>query len=368
MRSLRMSLFAVLPAAAVVLNGCSPPTVDAAEGDERVTLSIVSGFPTTHSNNDGLWMFQERLEENAPWIELDFKGGPELMDPTLLVEGASSGAFDAVSLPGDYYVDQLPAMEIPRFTPYTPMEEREEGILDIYDRIHRDQLGVTYLGRSVSGMPQVLLVTSPMETPDLAGRSIRTSSAMSAFVRHINGVPVDLPGDEVYTAIERGVVSGATWASVGPSSLGLEEVVAYDLAPRFYESVANIVINEDTWDSLDEETQRALEYTMAEVEPEIFTHYLETSQAETAEWRAAGVEQNELAGPEAERLMEIAYRDGWEELDWDTILVTTPDAADLKAEYEAGLEGDLFDVVPGGSDIDETEEIGEEVSDEYVAD
>lgn len=338
----------------LALASCAKPpeTVTKVQDRPEVVLTFASSFAASHANNDGLWMFEERLEENAPWIDVDFRGGPEIMTPSLLIEGVSAGAIDAAVLPGDYYVDQLPAMELARFTPYTPMEERENGVVEIYDRIHREQLGVTYLGHLISGMPQVILLRNPTDGASLAGRSIRTSSATSDTVEALGGVPVDLPGGEVYTGLERGVVDGASWASVGPESLGLHEVVEYDLSPRFYESVGNLVINERRWDSLDQETRQAIDETMAEIEPEIFDHYVETARTETATWRDAGVQEQELSERDAERLMEIAYVDNWDGLDWDRINTTSPAAPELRRAFERGRGEDLSESVPGGADID----------------
>lgn len=361
-KSQKLSIGALL-ATALILVGCSTSTENEAtsEGPAPVTLTLASSFATSHSNNDGLWMFLENLEENAPWITVDFKGGPEVIHPNLLIEANSAGVVDMAHLPGDYYVNQLPAMDVPRFSPFTPMEERENGIRKIYDEIHRDQLGLTYLGHTVSGMPQVLLVDTPLDGADLQGKSMRTSTATSYIVERLGGIPVDLPGGEVYTALERGVVDGASWASVGPASLGLEAVVNYDVAPRFYESVANLVMYEKTWENLEEETQEALTRTITETEPAIFNHYLRTNLEETAVWNAAGVEENKLPDDAAERLLQLAYHDAWRDLDWDSIIDATPDAARLKAAYEAEFTGDLTGVVPGGYNSEVTRNILKEM-------
>lgn len=353
MRKLQKTSLAALLASVLLVTGCSATAEDAGgeaptDGPTPVTLTLASSFATNHSNNDGLWMFVEKLEENAPWITVDFKGGPEVIHPNLLIEATSAGVVDMAHLPGDYYVNQLPAMDVPRFSPFTPMEERENGIREIYNEIHQDQLGLTYLGHTVSGMPQVILVDTPLEGADLEGKSIRTSTATSYIVEGLGGIPVDLPGGEVYTALERGVVDGASWASVGPASLGLEAVVNYDVAPRFYESVANLVMYGHTWENLEEETREALTRTIAETEPEIFQHYLKTNLEETAVWNEAGVEENQLSEEGSERLLELAYHDAWEDLDWESIIAATPDAERLKAAYEAEFTGDLTEVVPGG--------------------
>lgn len=363
MRRMSKAPVAGIAATMLVLTGCTAPQEEAApsDGPAPVTLTLSSSFATTHTNNDGLWMFVENLEENAPWITVDFKGGPEVIHPNLLIEATSAGVVDMAHLPGDYYVNQLPAMDVPRFTPFTPMEERENGVREIYDDIHRDQLGLTYLGHTVSGMPQVILVDSPIDDVDLRGKSIRTSAATSYVVESMGGVPVDLPGGEVYTALERSVVDGASWSSVGPSSLGLEEVVDYDVAPRFYESVANLVMYERTWENLEPETQRAITDTIVETEPQVFRHYLQTNLDETDQWREAGVERNELPDQASQRLLEIAYQDAWDDLDWDSIITATPDAERLKAAYEREFTGDLTEVVPGGSNAEATQRILKEM-------
>lgn len=357
MRMIR-AVAATLLSAPLFLSACAAATnsADNTEGPTPVTLTMASSFNSTHSNNDGMRMFLENLTENAPWITIDYKGGPEVMAPNVLIEGVSAGVFDLASLPGDYYVDQMPAMHIPRFTPYTPMEERELGIVDIYDEMHRDQLGITYLGHTVSGMAQVVLLDQPLTEANLHGQSIRTSSATSGIVEGLGGVPVDLPGGEVYTGLERGVVDGATWASVGPSSLGLQEVVNYHLAPRFYESLANLVMHEDTWEDLEPETQEAITQAITETEPDIFEYYLNQVITETEEWEAAGVKENALSPDQADKIFQLAYRDQWEALDWDGILATTPDAIKLKEAYEEGLKGDLSSAVPGGSSIEQIHE------------
>lgn len=366
MRGSLLHQAALFTTAAFLLSGCSSDTsaTNTATERESVTLSLATGFNESHANNDGVWMFVNNLEETAPWITIDYKGGPELMAPDVMIEGVSAGIFDLASLPGDYYVNQLPAMEVPRFTPYSPMEERELGINKIYDEMHRDQLGVTYLGHTVSGIPQVLLLNSPVTEASLQGKSLRTSSATSSLVQSINGIPVDLPADEVYTGLERGVVSGATWASVGPSSLGLENVVAYHTAPRLYESLANLTMNEGVWKELDTETQNALSETMAKTEAEIFKYYLNEAVAETSEWEEAGVQETALTSDEEQRFLELAYYDEWEQLDWESIINTTPTAADLKEVYEEGLSGDLSEAVPGGSTIAHSEELIEELEGE----
>ena len=337
-----------------LLTSCasSPQQDEMVDGHQKVVLDFASAFPSSHPLNAGLWMLTDELEKSAPWIELRFRGGPEMMAPNLLIEGVSAGVVDGASLPGDYYVDQLPAMEIPRFTPFTPSEERAKGLVGIYNDIHREQLGVTYLGHSISGMPQVIMLKDKMASASMAGKAIRTSSATSGIVEALGGIPVDLPSSEIYTGLERSVVDGASFSSVGPAALGLPNVVKYDISPRFYESVGNIVINDATWDGLDAATQQALQTAMATVEPKIFDHFVGEAAKETKSWHQEGVQENVLPPQDAQKLLEVAYRKNWEELDWKRILSTSPEAQKVRDIYQPEFSGDLSDVVPAGTGVE----------------
>ncbi|WP_435199185.1 TRAP transporter substrate-binding protein DctP [Janibacter sp. GS2] len=331
------------------LAACGSGTGGGADGDhDPVKLSFVTAFPKDHALNDGFFMFTKALEEKAPWIEVEYRGGPETMEPNVMIEGVTSGAVDGAHLPGDYYVEQVPSLEIARFTPYTPSQEREEGVSDLWGQIH-DDAGLHYVGHSISGIPQVLLLKDEVNEPNLKGKSVRVSSATSNMVKSLGGTPVDLPGGEIYTALERGVIDGAAWTSVGAVDLGIDELVSYDMSPRFYESLANTVINKDTWDSLDQETQDVISETMEESEPKIFDYFSEMSTKETQQWRDAGVEELKFEGKDAQKILDIAYRDAWGELDWDRISSKGPEAQEIRDSFEGAYGDDLTKSVPGGA-------------------
>lgn len=295
-------------------------------------------------------MFAEELEKKAPWITVKYKGGPETMDPSQMIEGVQSGAIDGAALPGDYYVQQVPALELARFSPFNPQEEREEGVTELWEKIHEDA-GLHYVGHSISGIPQVIFVNEKLDSPNFKGMSIRTSSATSNMVKSLGGTPVDLPGGEIYTALERSVIDGSAWASVGAKDLGISKVAKYYMEPRFYDSLANTVINDTTWKSLDKDTQQAITDTMVELEPKIFEHFGKMAAQETADWQEAGLKPLTFEGKNAQKILSIAYVDAWNELDWKRISSKGPEANQMREKFKAGYDEDLTSVVPGGTTI-----------------
>lgn len=350
-RTLLGSGLLAVPAA---LAGCSPQGGIGASPPPGtdVVLNFASGMARNHANNVGVWMFIERLEENAPWIHVHFRGGPDIISPTLLVEAVESGIFDMAQMPADYYVEQIPAMDMARFTPYTPMEEREEGLTELWDQLHGEALGVKYLGHSIAGMPQLFLLMHPMTGLSMSGWSVRSSAATSQLISMLGGTPVSLSLGETYTALERGVVQGSNMSSIGPTSVGIDEIIEYDLSPRFYDSIGNFVMSGRTWERLDSRTRDAIEATVAEIEPEIFDFHVTESLEETRTWREKGMQLNELGDEDSEEFLQLAYHGVWEDLPWDRMESQTPTASRIRDQIRAGWDdGDLAQSVPGGAFI-----------------
>lgn len=324
--------------------GGSTPTTDASP----VTLSVVSSFPRDAGEHVGFWKFVERLEQNAPWIEIDYRGGPDVMDPLQLVESIQSGAIDMATLPDAYYVQQAPVAELMKLTPYLPDEERENGLFDIYREWHREALNAEYLGKVYAGVPFQVFTVDPIDEPDLTGRTLRTSSAQAAMVQGLGGEVVNMPSSEVFTALERGTVDGFGWASVGVAGNGWQDVVGYHVEPRFGEATIPVLVNADTFDGLEEATQQALRDTMAEIEPEIVEHYRKAAAEEQKAYEEAGVETVAFEGEDAQKILEANYVTGYDTVGYDDIVGKFPAAEKMRQMYEEGYGENYEDAVPGG--------------------
>src|SRR5699024_10621838 len=105
--------------------------------------------------------------------------------------------FDAAHLPGEYYVDQVPSMDLQKYTPFTPTQERENGVYDHYVSIHEAH-GVRYLGHNSGSLPQVLFLGDvDVADLDLSGLTLRSTAATSGLVDSLGGATADLPADEL---------------------------------------------------------------------------------------------------------------------------------------------------------------------------
>ena len=121
-----------------------------------------------------------------------------------------------------------------------------------------EKQGVVYLGQ-YRYPQQVIFSNFKIESlADLKGKKIRvTSPEQSEFVKAFGGLPLNLPGTEVPTSLERGVVDGVITASAGGAKNWHEFLkFNYRFGINYFNSV--IIANRDAFDALPAKSKSAL--------------------------------------------------------------------------------------------------------------
>lgn len=280
-----------------------------------ITLSVVTSFPLDAAEHDGFRMFMDNLNKKSEGkIKIQVKGGPEAIPPNELAEAVSKGVVDMATLPEAYYPHLVPEVRAVKLTPFTPEQEREKGLYDLYNRIHQEKLRVYYLGKTMTGVPYHLFLNVPVNKADLKGITLRVSPTYKALVAALGGAQVNLPAGEIHTALERGVVKGYGWAGIGIIGAGWHEVTKYELDPGFYDSSTVLLVNLDVWNKLPEWAKKTLNETMIETEKQVVTHYRQLYQSERQERAKKGIKVIELPKPEADEFLKVAYDEAWKEV------------------------------------------------------
>ncbi len=121
--------------------------------------------------------------------------------------------------------------------------------------------GLHYIG-AVPWAAESIPAKTPIRTiGEFRGVKIRTPEGMSQEIfASIGAAPVNLPGAEVYTALERGVVDAADWGSIGMNDeLGFHRIAPYPLFPGFHSMpVTDVAVRQERWDELTDDLQRIL--------------------------------------------------------------------------------------------------------------
>ena len=118
--------------------------------------------------------------------------------------------------------------------------------------------GLHYIG-GVPWAAESIPAKTPIRTlEDFRGVKIRAPEGMSQEIfASIGAAPVNLPGAEVYTALERGVVDAADWGSIGMNDeLGFHQIAPYPLYPGFHSlPLTDVSVRQERWDQLPDDLQ-----------------------------------------------------------------------------------------------------------------
>ena len=113
-------------------------------------------------------------------------------------------------------------------------------------------------------------------TKDIKGLKFRIAGLAGKIIERMGGLPQNLPGGEVYTALEKGTIDAAEW--VGPyddQKLGFNKVAPFYYYPGFWEGSAELdfFINQKAWDALSAENKAIVESATAQAHIDIQAKY-----------------------------------------------------------------------------------------------
>lgn len=307
-------------------------TVSTAPAREKVTISLVSSFDRNAMEHAGFWMFVEKLKETSNGdVVIDYKGGAEVVPAAEQAQAVQSGMIDAATLPEAYYPHLVPEVATLKLSLFSPMEERENGLYDMWNELHEQKLNAVFLGRTQALVPYQLFTNVAIGSlSDFKGLRMRSSATYKAMLVALGASPVSISASELHSAVQRNIVDGFGWSGIGVHGYSWDEVTKFEIEPAFYNSSTVLIMNLDKWKSLPQWAQDAINKAMIDTEPEMVAMYEREYAKEKAARAERGMQVIELKGDDATQYLDAAYTAGWEEA-----LATSPDVvAKIKAIAE----------------------------------
>ena len=186
--------------------------------------------------------------------------GPEVVPPFEQLQPAASGVFDMLFTHGIYHAGSKGIALVADTIDIDPLKRREVGIWDFIDKYyqkHNNLKLVTLPAASFSGYHMFL--KKPLSPAgDVKGRKIRGTLSYHGVIRALGGSPVVLPGSQIYSALEKGVVDGACWPAAGMLTMKHFEVAKYRVRPTFGSSNVPVLVNLDSWNKLNDKEKGVL--------------------------------------------------------------------------------------------------------------
>ncbi len=121
--------------------------------------------------------------------------------------------------------------------------------------------GVQFIGAATPGIEAFVSAVPIRNVADLKGVKMRAPEGMVQEIFALAGAsPVPLPGSEVYTSLEKGVIDAADYTTFSTNhKQGLHKFAKYPIYPGFHSMpVMDVSLNKEIWDGLSDDLKMIL--------------------------------------------------------------------------------------------------------------
>ncbi|MCL2578684.1 MAG: TRAP transporter substrate-binding protein DctP [Oscillospiraceae bacterium] len=280
-------------------------------GEATVTLRLFSAWPEGNSNLLGMEEFvQDVYDKTNGTVIIEWGGGPEAIPANQLAEAIMNGVVDVAWTAHTFNVSHMPVLEALKLIDAPVL--REGGGFAFVDELYQEYLNARYLGSPSDGLTFSLYLQRRIDSiDDFRGMTIRATPAYAAFIDALGAGQVNMAAGETYQALERGVIQGTGWPSLGIADFGWHEVVDYIIKPAFYNVDVALVVSSQAWDRLSANQQTALQDAALALEQWARSYYSEAILRDNEMLEELGMTIIHLPPDVAEEYLDLAYSASW---------------------------------------------------------
>jgi TRAP-type C4-dicarboxylate transport system substrate-binding protein len=296
-------------AAALALAAASPALA------QTKTIKLLSSWDrTTFAALEGALVFQEQVAKiSGGKLEVDIKG-PETVPPFQQIQPVSAGVFDMLWTHGVYHAGSKGLTLVVDAMEPDLEKRRSSGVFDYLDKYYQKNNKLTIISLTSNGTNgyQLILRDPLTAAGDFAGRKIRATQSYFGVIKALGGTPVVIPINELYSALEKGVVDGAAMPAAGILTAKTYEVSKYRVRPFIGVSTQSITVNMNAWGKYTADEQRMLREAGRATEQIMLKQGDVTITKEDAELDKLGMGYAQLP-PDKAQLVKNAWRTSlWE--------------------------------------------------------
>lgn len=258
--------------------------------------------------------FQKRLHKaSGNKIKMTISG-PEVVPPFEQLQPVSAGVFDMLFTHGVYHGGSKGIALAVDAIENNPKKRRAVGIIDAIDKYYQKNNKVKVVALvATSNAGYHMFLKKPLSAAgDVKGRKIRGTQSYHGVIRALGGSPVVLPGGQIYTALEKGVIDGACWPAAGMLSMKHYEVAKYRVRPTFGSSNLPILVNLAKWKKLSKADQKTILDVGKQLEVDMPAIGDKILADETAALRKYGVKDISMSADKVRLVNKV-----WNESLWD---------------------------------------------------
>ena len=308
----------------IFLIGCSDESVniDSQSIDKKETFNwrLVTSWP---KNYPGLGMAPERIadlveEMSDGQMKITVYGAEEQVPAFGVFDAVSSGSHQMGHSGGYFWKGKVPAAQFFTSVPFGLTADEinawvnRGGGLELWREIYAP-FNIYPIPAGNTGTQMFGWFNKEINSlEDVKGLKMRIPGIGGEVLKEAGGIPVTLPGGELFTALQTGVIDATEW--VGPYNdltFGFHQAAKYYYYPGWHEPgpMLELLINIDAWNSLPNHLQVIIETATKAVNQDMLDEYLaKNNQALTELVEGHGVELRRLPDDVIEEFREISNK------------------------------------------------------------
>lgn len=252
--------------------------------EARQVLTYASSLPPAHPSSIGIQYFADQVAaETGGEITIDFFPSGSAASAKTMLSAVSKGLVDGGFIANIYYPGELPVTSIISDLSFSNAGSLAMSAV-ITDTVLNDcpaclaefeKIGIHFL--SSYGTPPYKSMCSKIESAtDPAGRRLRVAGEeMGHWAERIGGIPINIPNNEAYEAMQRGQIDCVIGSTAWMTSLSLGELTAgvLDLPMGAFQGGSLINVSTRFWATLDDNRKGMLSrIALASVARTVFTY------------------------------------------------------------------------------------------------
>ena len=230
-----------------------------------IELKVANFQPALHKSNEMFENWGKIIEkETGGKVRLVLFPNATLAKPYDTYDAVVNGIADIGWTVTSYTPGKFPVTEIGlHHLGFKSSEHSSRVLLDLYEKfpeIRAEFKDVHMLWITPAPLRQTHSKVAIRRVEDFKGKKVRVTPSTAPYFQTMGGVPVSMPGPDVYQALERGILDADIHPWETPVSYKWYEVVRFhsktDLGPA---EIFFAVMNLNTWKKLPEDVKKAID-------------------------------------------------------------------------------------------------------------
>jgi TRAP-type mannitol/chloroaromatic compound transport system substrate-binding protein len=241
--------------------------------EKTYTWKVQSHWPGSSSSyQDSLGRLKEVIEERSEGrIKLQLFEAGAMFKATEIFNAVSRGILEMGTISPGYAQDKMTLAGIASGLPFAFRNVWEAAYFHKnlgFEQMLRDEAaksGVYWATDKV--YPTEMVTRTPINSwEDFEGLKIRSSGALQKFLTEAGASASYIPGSELYTALDSGIVDAAHWgAAQGAASMGLYDTAKYHVQPALNIAGTDVIIvSQKALDELPVDLQKVVKQALDE--------------------------------------------------------------------------------------------------------